>query len=69
MDSLESLSARVDALEARTKTQLLDTRFFVRAFVVYGHYLFAGLIIAGSILLIGGMFGMLAFIPRLMMER
>lgn len=69
MDSLESLSARIAKLEDRTKTQLLDTRLMVRAFAVYGHYLLAGLIIGGSILLMMGMFGMFAFFMRVMMGR
>lgn len=60
-DTLESLSERITKLEDRTKTQLLDTRLIVRAFAVYGHYLIAGLIVGGSIILVMAMFSMLFF--------
>lgn len=45
-DRLESLEARMRALEERIPaTQLLDRRFLPRAFAVLGHYFVAGLII------------------------
>ena len=63
-DTLESLSERVARLEDRTKTQLLDTRFIVRAFAVYGHCLAVGLIIGGSVMLVMMMFSVLFFLGR-----
>lgn len=51
--SVESLHERVAKLEERTKTQLLDTRLWVRAFTVYGYYLLAGLMIIGIMFVIG----------------